>query len=126
MRRVLHSPSRSELATPAHTSRVSPSTLSAGKGIVPENHSYTPFPLTTDPDSHPDPDPDPLDQARIAAGKVDKLRHVLATARVLLSIRSEAEVVEVRAPAPARNKGKHPCNKGKHPCNKGKHPCTLS
>jgi hypothetical protein len=39
-------------------------------------------------------------QARLAAGKVDRLRHVLATARVLLSIRSEAEVVEVHAPAP--------------------------
>ena len=50
-------------------------------------------------DPHPCPTPT---QARIAAGKVDKLRHVLATARVLLSIRSEAEVVEVRAPAPTQ------------------------
>ena len=37
-------------------------------------------------------------QARMATGKVDKLRHVLAVARVLLTIRSEAGVVEVRAP----------------------------
>ena len=31
--------------------------LPAGKGIVPQNHSYTPFPLTTDPSPHPDPTP---------------------------------------------------------------------
>ena len=48
-------PIRTRHAPPSHTPRVSPGTLSAGKGIVPQNHSYTPFPLTTDPDPNPNP-----------------------------------------------------------------------
>ena len=31
--------------------------LPAGKGIVPQNHSYTPFPLTTNPNPNPNPNP---------------------------------------------------------------------
>ena len=35
-----------------------------GKGIVPQNHSYTPFPLTTDPD----PDPMVIQKGTLRSG----------------------------------------------------------
>ena len=48
-------PIRTRHALPSHTPRVRPGTLSAGKGFAPQNHSYTPFPLTTDPNPNPNP-----------------------------------------------------------------------
>ena len=48
---MLPSPSPSELAThPLPHTASQPSTLSAVNSIVPQNHSYIPFPLPTEPD----------------------------------------------------------------------------